>query len=84
MKITEEVEECIRNLEKAFKRELSRRWLLHRCEHVAIQVASCLNIPKSTVYRVLRQNKNNQFIIEDYQRKMDTDEESQKKEDRFI
>ena len=66
MQITGEVKECIRNLEKSFKRELARHRPLHRYEHVAMRNSTALNVPRSTVYKVLRQDRNVYSVADGY------------------
>ena len=66
MQITGEDKECIINLEKSFKRELARHRPLHRYEHVVMRISTALTVPRSTVYKVLRQDRNVYSVVDGY------------------
>ena len=61
MKVTEEVEECIRRLANAFNREKKRRAPEFSYNKINKRIAGALKLPEYTISRILKKGKDSKY-----------------------
>ena len=63
MKMTEEVEECIRRLAHALNREKKRRAPEFSYKKINKRIAGALKLPEYTIRRILKKGKDSKYTL---------------------